>query len=54
MYDNIHTGSEIDICRSNGQIIKGKVKWKGSIIHRKGVWVGVELKEQGQLSRFYN
>lgn len=47
MYDNIHIGSNVDICRKNGQILSGKVKWKGSIIHRKGFWIGVELEDQG-------
>ena len=47
MYDNIHIGSNVDICRKNGQILSGKVKWKGCIIHRKGFWIGVELEDQG-------
>lgn len=48
MYDNIHIGSNVDICRKNGEILSGKVKWKGSIIHRKGFWIGVELDDQGR------
>jgi len=46
MYDNIHIGSNVDFCRKNGEILSGKVKWKGSIIHRKGFWIGVELDDQ--------
>ena len=48
MYDNIHIGSNVEICRKNGEILTGKVKWKGSIVHRKGFWIGVELDDQGR------
>jgi len=56
MYDNIHIGSEVDVSRSDGEILKGKVRWKGSIANRKGNWIGVELdtpdgKHDGILNR---
>ena len=47
MYDNIHVGSEVDVSRSDGEILKGKVRWKGSIANRKGNWIGVELDTPG-------
>jgi CAP-Gly domain. len=49
MYDNIHVGSEVDVFRKSGELLRGKVKWKGSIACRKGEWIGLELSQPGTI-----
>ena len=46
-YDNITIGQDVEFQLENNVIYSGQVRYKGGLVHKDGVWVGIEAKQSG-------
>lgn len=50
LHQNVNVGQRVEV-KVHNRIYRGTVKYKGSIIHKPGDWVGVSLEKPGKLKK---
>ena len=44
-YESITIGQRVEVLHDN-QILIGKVRYKGPVVNRRGLWIGIDLTTQ--------
>lgn len=47
-YDSINIGSRVEFLK-NDKICSGVVRYKGGVVDRGGVWLGIEANDSGRI-----
>jgi dynactin complex subunit len=50
IYDNITIGQDVEFLTEENEIYSGTVRYKGGVLGRDGVWIGIEARQPGILT----